>query len=88
MKILKVLTLALLFLSAIFFAYSFFMAETDPTYEFVYQCSKYIFIFLLILYFVVYFISISTEPAIKKKEIVKGFDDDTTKDKSFPSVFK
>lgn len=87
MKILKVLLAVLLFLSAIFFAYSFVMVQMDKTYRIVYQWGKYIFIFLFIVYIVFYFVSTYNEPVIKKKEIVTEFDTDPLRQQSFPAAF-
>lgn len=88
MRILKIIILVLLFLSLLFFVSFFIRSWSDISYKPVYRLSRNVFIALFIIYTVVYFISLARAPIIKKREIVKGFDTDTTKDKNFPSVFR
>jgi hypothetical protein len=74
MKILKAITLFFLLASAAFAVFFFYVG-------------KYVFLFMLVVYVIVYFVSLAKEPVIRKKEVLPDFDSDPLRQQSFPAVF-
>ncbi|KPJ54940.1 hypothetical protein AMJ47_02625 [Parcubacteria bacterium DG_72] len=64
------------------------LAEANLGYKILYRMSKYVFLILLIIYIIIYFISVGKRPAIKKREVVTKLDTDPLRQKSFPAVFE